>query len=125
MKTQSYKDLLVWQKSLLLVEQVYELCASLPKDELYGLSSQLKRAAISVPSNLAEGYKRNNLAEYIHFCGIAAGSLAETETQIILANKIFKVEVDSILETIDHCQRMLTNLLKQLNAKRALRNAIK
>jgi len=122
-KTQSHKDLLVWQESMRLVKSVYELCLLLPKDEIYGLSSQMKRAAVSVPSNIAEGYKRNNLPEYIHFCGIAAGSLSELETQVLLTKSLFDISVQDILESIDYTQRMLTSMLNKLRAKNATRNA--
>ncbi len=80
----SFKDLRVWQEGIELVKEVYSLCARLPKDELYGLASQMKRAALSVPSNISEGHSRNHRAEYRQCIYIAIGSLAELETQLFI-----------------------------------------
>ena len=82
---QSYKDLLLWQKGIAIVKSVYEMCETLPKEEVYGLQSQMKRAAISINSNIAEGYGRNYTQNYIQFLRIARGSLLELETQLILS----------------------------------------
>ena len=81
----SYKDLLIWQKGIQLVKEIYLICKDLPKDEVFGLQSQMKRAAISIPSNIAEGYGRNYTQNYIQFIKIARGSLLELETQIIIS----------------------------------------
>ncbi len=81
----SYKDLMVWQKGVLLVKLVYELTRAFPPDEKFGLVAQMRRAAVSVPSNLAEGHARNTTGEFIQFISHAEGSLAELETQVILA----------------------------------------
>lgn len=119
MKTQSFKDLLVWQKSINLVKIIYDFTNLLPSSEKYGLASQLQRAAVSVPSNIAEGYKRNNLQEYIQFCSIAEGSLAELETQIIIADKIFpNVPTDEILVNIEEVQKMLFSLTLKLKQRK-------
>jgi len=80
----SYRELYVWKKAMKLVVEVYRLCASLPKDELFGLSQQMKRAAVSIPSNIAEGQARNSDKEFIHFLLISQGSRAELETQLEL-----------------------------------------
>ena len=80
MKLTSYKELLVWQKSIELVRNVYAATKQFPKEELYALSSQMRRAAVSVPSNIAEGYMRQGLGEYIQFLKIAEASAAELET---------------------------------------------
>jgi len=85
---QSYKDLLIWQKGIALVKLVYEICETLPKEEVYGLQSQMKRAAISIPSNIAEGYGRNYTQNYIQFLRIARGSLLELETQLIISKEL-------------------------------------
>ena len=109
-----FRDLIVWQKSLILVELVYELCRTLPDDEKFGLCSQMKRSAISIPSNIAEGYRRNNRKEYKQFCGIALGSSAELETQLILTQRLFK---KSTKEAIDLCleiQKMLATIISKL-----------
>jgi four helix bundle protein len=84
----SYKDLLIWQKGIKIVVIVYELTEKFPKEEQYALTSQLKRAALSIPSNIAEGYGRNSTQSYIHFISIARGSLFELETQLIIAEKL-------------------------------------
>ena len=82
MKT--YRDLVVWQKSMVLVTEVYEISKKFPKEELYGLTSQIRRCAISLPSNIAEGYGRNSTNDYIHFLRIASGSLYELSREIEL-----------------------------------------
>ncbi|MDP3941303.1 MAG: four helix bundle protein [bacterium] len=89
MSIKSYKDLIVWQKSILLVKEVFLLTEKFPKSELYGLCSQLRRASISVPSNIAEGSGRKSLLERRQFYSIAYGSALEVETQIIIAKELF------------------------------------
>ena len=84
-KLKSYKDLLVWQKSIALVKGIYRLTRSFPPDERFGLVSQLRRAAVSVPSNIAEGQSRHTCGEFVQFLSHAEGSLAELETQILIA----------------------------------------
>jgi four helix bundle protein len=83
-----YSDLIAWQKSMDLVEEIYKLTRSFPKEELYGLSSQLRRSAISIPSNLAEGHCPNGRREFVHHISIALGSLGEAETQIQIAARL-------------------------------------
>ena len=80
MGIKSYRDLVVWQKAMELVTDVYELTKSFPKEELYGLTSQIRRSAVSVPSNIAEGYGRNSTQDYIRFLQIACGLLYKTQT---------------------------------------------
>ena len=80
-----YRDLKVWQTAMRLAAEAYRLSAAFPKQEIYGLSSQIQRSAVSVPSNIAEGHGRNSNKEFNHFLGVAMGSLAELETQLILA----------------------------------------
>lgn len=89
MYLKSYKELIVWQKSVELVKGIYKLTNEFPKSEVYALSSQMQRAAISIPSNIAEGHSRKNLKEYIQFLHIAYGSSAELETQLIIAKELF------------------------------------
>ncbi len=84
----SYRDLTVWQRSMTLAELVYAATSQFPKSELYGLVSQMRRAAISIPSNIAEGHSRISTGGYVQFLGIARGSLAELETQIELAKRL-------------------------------------
>ena len=80
-----HRDLIVWQKAMTLVTEIYQVTRDFPKDEVYGLSAQLRRAAVSVPSNLAEGHGRNSRKEFHHFIGQARGSLTEVETQLEVA----------------------------------------
>ena len=87
-KVKSYKDLIVWQKSMDLVIEIYKLVKKLPKEETYSLSDQMRRAVVSIPSNIAEGYARKTTKEYLKFLSIANGSRTELETQLIICNKI-------------------------------------
>jgi len=98
-----HRDLIAWQKAMDLVTEIYGVTQVFPKEERYGLTSQLRRAAVSVPSNLAEGYSRNSRNEFHHFVGQARGSLAEVETQIEIALNLGYVE-DEI------CSRLLSNV---------------
>ena len=85
----SYKDLLIWQKGIDIVcIMTYKLVSGFPKDELYALSSQIKRSSVSIPSNIAEGYGRQSTQSYIQFIKIARGSLCELETQLLVASKL-------------------------------------
>jgi four helix bundle protein len=115
MALNSFQDLIVWQKARLLVGGVYILCEKLPKDEKFGLSNQAKRSAVSIPSNIAEGYRRNNRKEYVQFLGIALGSAAELETQLILMNDIFKIDINESINQVKEVQKMLLVMRKKLN----------
>jgi four helix bundle protein len=84
----SFRELIVWQKSMELVEAVYLHTRSFPREEIYGLTSQLRRAAVAIPSNIAEGQSRNTSGEFLQFLGISIGSLAELETQVELAFRL-------------------------------------
>ena len=120
MAIRNYKDLEVWQKGRLLVKQVYVLTHYFPKEEQYGLSSQLRRAAVSIPSNIAEGHSRSGTKDFIQFISIAIGSLAEVETQIILAEDlefVSNVQTISLYKMIDELQRMLHGLRSALKEK--------
>lgn len=88
MAVKDYKELIVWQKAMQLAEEIYTLSKIMPKDELYGLISQMRRATVSVPSNIAEGQARKSTAEFKHFLSISQGSLAELETQLLLAQRL-------------------------------------
>lgn len=118
MPVKTYKELLVWQKSREIVKDVYKICGSLPQDEVYGLISQIKRASVSIPSNIAEGYRRNNRREYVQFLGIAAGSAAELETQLILANDLFQVDTFPCLSKLTEVQKILATMIKKLDPRR-------
>lgn len=84
----TYKDLLIWKKGIEIVKEIYLICESLPKEELYSLQSQLKRSSVSIPSNIAEGWGRNSTKSYVQFLNYARGSLLELETQIIIAQEL-------------------------------------
>ena len=114
----SHKDLLVWQQSMDLVETVYRLTGSIPSEEKWGLVSQMRRAAISVPSNIAEGYGRQATGEYRHHVSIGRGSLLELETQILLARRLKYLQpadTESVLKEIDEISRMLATLVSKLS----------
>ena len=117
MATYSYQDLTVWKKSMDLVEHVYGIATNLPSTETYALMDQMKRSAVSVPSNIAEGQKRLNKRETIQFTGIALGSLAELETQLILCERLYSINIDAALSLCDEVGKMLTALLKSLRSK--------
>ncbi|MDP2720803.1 MAG: four helix bundle protein [bacterium] len=88
MKTQSYKDLIVWQKSIELVVMVYKLTTGFPREEIYGLSAQMRRAAVTIASNIAEGYGRRYRKEYKQFLSISYASACELETQLIITERL-------------------------------------
>jgi len=113
-----YKQLLVWQRSIDLVTNIYGLVKILPKEELYSLADQIKRSAVSVPSNIAEGSGRNTTKEYIQFLYIALGSISELETQLIIGKNIgFFQNIDDYLNEIIHIKKMLNGLINSLKNK--------
>ncbi len=113
----SYRDLDVWKNAMDLVEMVYKSSSCFPKEEIYGLTVQLRRAAISVPSNIAEGFMRKNTREYIQFIHIAQGSLGELDTQIEIAKRLTYLNdtsaIDMLIELIKKQLFGLLNALKQ------------
>jgi four helix bundle protein len=118
MKVTSYKELNVWQKGIEIVEKIYNITEKFPQNELYILTSQMQRSAISISSNIAEGFVRGHSAEYRQFLRIALGSCAELETQLIIADKrnyTTQMETASLHEQLDHESRMIMNLIKSLN----------
>jgi four helix bundle protein len=111
----SFKDLDIWRKGIELVKEIYMITGKFPNNELYVLTSQMRRSAISIPSNTAEGFRRRHAKEFKHFLDIAIGSAAELETQIILAKELHYFEDEEhALELIDHISRMIANLIKRL-----------
>jgi four helix bundle protein len=115
--TRSYRDLVAWKKAMRLVLEVYRATQVFPKDELYGLTSQLRRAAVSVPSNIAEGQARYSRREFQHFLNNARGSLAEVETQILLARELAYLAPDQaalLLSKAAELGRVLNGLLASL-----------
>ena len=117
MQVKSYKDLVVWQKALELVEMVYVVTSRFPREELYGLANQLRRAAVSVPSNIAEGHSRHSTAEFRHFLSIASGSLAEIETQLLIARRLNYIEPETL-------QNLLANHTEISKMTSALKNKL-
>jgi four helix bundle protein len=116
-KIRSFRDLELWKLGMRTVVDVYKATASFPRDELYGLVSQLRRAAVSIPSNVAEGFNRRHNSEYRQFLYIALGSCAELETQIEIASNLGFIAVsdrDMLFERLDHECKMLRNLIKRL-----------
>ena len=104
-----------------LVELCYRIAETFPRDELYGLTSQLRRAAVSIPANIAEGHGRDGIGEYIHFLGIAQGSLRETETHLLLARRLKMLDEGRLTEVLrlsDEVSRMLGALLRSLKVRR-------
>jgi len=116
-KMKSHKDLNVWKNSMALAEEIYRLTANFPKEEIYGLTSQIRRSAVSIPSNIAEGSARNSTKEFIQFLYIALGSAAELETQLILSNNLGFLTDLSILEDLGRVRSQLINLIKSLKGK--------
>ncbi|MCJ8330910.1 MAG: four helix bundle protein [Lentisphaeria bacterium] len=110
-----YKELIVWQKSIVLAKEIYMICKSFPRDEIYGLTSQMKRSVISIPSNIAEGSCRSTKKDFAHFISIASGSAAELETQVFLADELNFIDCSKSLNTqIIEIRKMLTSLRKSL-----------
>jgi four helix bundle protein len=121
-KAKHYKELLVWQKGMLLAKGVYGLTARFPTDERFGLVSQMRRAAVSVPSNIAEGQARHGTREFLQFLSHASGSLAELETQLLLSMDMEyckKNDVESIAGLISELQKMIAALLRTLESSLA------
>ena len=115
MKT--HKDLDIWKRGIELVTEVYKLTKSFPKEETYGLSSQMQRAAVSYPSNVAEGAARNSKADYIRFVYIALGSLSELETQVIISKNLgYSSDIDNLLNEIEILRKMTLNFIKPLKS---------
>ena len=114
MKSKSYKDLLVWQKSIDLAEGIYELTNQLPKQEAYGICSQMQRASVSISSNIAEGQQRAGINEFKQFISIAQGSAAELETQLTIVERIYKLETTKLINDAQVIQKMLAVLRKNI-----------
>jgi len=115
-KVKSHKDLKVWQEAMNLVVVIYEISENFPSKEIYGLTSQLRRASISVPSNIAEGAGRKGKKEFARFLYIALGSLSELETQLEIASRLtYMNEEETISQRIYFIRKMLSNLIKSLD----------
>ncbi len=116
MAVRNYRDLIAWQKAMDLVEMVYRLTKLFPKEELYGLTSQVRKAAVSIPSNIAEGQGRGSKNAFHYFLSIANGSLREVETQVIVAQRLEYVgqdQVQPVLAQTDEIARIIHGLMKK------------
>ncbi len=118
MKVKNYTELIVWQRSMDFVAEVYTVIKLLPKEESFGLCSQMRRAAVSIPSNIAEGQARNSTKEFIHFLSISNGSRAEIETQLLLCVKIGYVkecDIKKSMELLIEIRKMIYSLMRTLS----------
>src|SRR5690348_7309713 len=116
----NYRDLLVWQKAMYLVEEVYQLTSRFPPDERFGLAAQLRRAAVSIPSNIAEGQARKSTREFVQFISLAEGSLAEVDTQLLLSELLglcVDRDVQTLFSVIEEIRKMLMALGARLNER--------
>lgn len=117
---ETHKNLKVWQKSISFVTAVYNRTKAFPKEEIYCIVNQIRRAAISIPSNIAEGCARKNTAEYIQFLHISLGSAAELETQLIISSNLGFLDVEekeNLQKDLEEIIRMLTGLIKSLSGR--------
>ena len=117
MAVSSFRQLNVWRKSFALAQKIYNLCESIPDREQFGLINQMQRAAVSIPSNIAEGQQRNSRKEYRQFIGMAKGSAAELETQLLLVESIYDVKSHQIRDELTDIQKMLHSLNARLHTK--------
>ena len=116
-KIKTVKELLVWQKGLALVKQIYQATKSFPPEEVYGLVAQMRRSAVLVPSNIAEGFRRRHSEEFKQFLNISLGSLAELETQVLISGELAYLAADvknELAELIDHLTAMMISLRKKM-----------
>ena len=119
MKVKCYEDLVVWQKAMLLAKRVYSLQRSLPKEEIYALGDQIRRAAVSVPSNIAEGFGRESDKDFRHYLSIARGSLCEVKTQLQLAESLGFLQIDEDLNALfDEVGKLINGLARVLVVSR-------
>jgi four helix bundle protein len=122
MSIKSYRDLDVWKLSIEFAKDIYNITKNFPKDETYGLTQQIRRAAVSIPSNIAEGSGRRSTQEFCRFTNISSGSLCEVETQILLASELQYVtseQSELLFKKADRISKMLYALYKSLNSKAA------
>jgi len=114
----SHHRLEAWQRSLVLVKTIYTETSSFPKAELYGLTSQMRRAAVSIPSNIAEGAARETTPEFLRFLYIARGSLAELETQLLIANDLgYLADLGPLQKDVDYVSALLAGLIRNLKTR--------
>lgn len=119
-RAKHYKELIIWQRAMQLVQSAYRLTKTFPPDERYGLAMQVRRAAVSIPSNIAEGQARRGTQEFVHFLGLASGSAAELETQLLLAidlGYIQRADAAKAVGELAEVQRMAAAIQKKLALK--------
>jgi four helix bundle protein len=110
-----YKDLEVWQKAIAVVAEIYRLTSSFPESEKFGITNQMRRSAVSIPSNIAEGSARHHANDFVHFLRISDGSAAELETQLIISEKLgFVTDTEQLTHEMIVIRRMLAALIKSL-----------
>lgn len=118
MYVKSFKELIVWQRAVQVVREIYRVTEQFPRSEQFGLTSQMRRAAVAIPSNIAEGKKRKTKKDFLHFLRIADGSAAELETQIIVAKELFtKVDFTNAERLLEEVQKMLITMIKKFLTK--------
>jgi four helix bundle protein len=118
----TFKELLVWKKSIDLVTNIYKLTSTFPRNEILGIVSQLRRASVSIPSNIAEGYGRRSRPDFVRFCQIAMGSLFEVQTQLIIScnlGYLNSVDFETIMESAKEIERMMCSFVERLKQPRA------
>jgi four helix bundle protein len=121
---QSYRDLLVWQAAMTLATESYTVTRTFPREELFGLTSQIRRASASIPANIAEGHGRENTGSFIQFLRIAQGSTKELETHFLLAERVGLLEAGSTAPVLERCNevgKMLRSLIRSLQGKEEAR----
>lgn len=121
-KIETYRDLIAWQKAMDLVEVVYEATENFPKQEMYGLVSQMRRATVSIPSNIAEGFGRDSDGAFLQFCRVSQGSLREAETQFILSGRLGYMEpkvVNDLLSRSNEIGKILNGLMKSIERRKS------
>ncbi|MEN6450421.1 MAG: four helix bundle protein [Thermoguttaceae bacterium] len=120
MPVKDYRELIVWQKAMDLVESIYRVTKPFPKEEVYGLTSQIRRASVSIPSNIAEGNGRNTTRDYVHFLSMAYGSVKEVETQVLIAERLCYIDsgqCHGLVQTTNEIARLISGLVNSLNRK--------
>ncbi len=120
MTVKDYRELIVWQKAMDLVEMIYHTSVKFPKEELYGLTSQIRRASVSIPSNIAEGQGRRTTRDFLHFLGMAYGSVKEVETQVLIAERLGYIDKNHSLKLVEattEVARLISGLTNSLERK--------
>lgn len=117
MQVKTFRDLIAWQKAMELAKQIYQVTSAMPQTERFGLTAQMRKAAVSIPSNIAEGHGRESRTEYVRFLRIARGSLMELQTQLILAEQVDLIRIPEQLDQIQaETDRVLQGLIRSLKA---------